>query len=46
MTESPKSLRCKKDLLAMPDEVIDAVGYAFHLAQLGEKHEGMKRIIF
>ena len=40
MTQSPKSLRwvgtSKKDLLAMPDEVIDAVGYALHLAQLGE----------
>jgi len=46
MTESPKSLRwvgtSKKDLLVMPDEVIDAVGYAFHLAQLGEKHEDVK----
>ncbi len=43
MMQSPKSLRwvgtSKKDLLAMPDEVIDAVGYALHLAQLGEKHE-------
>jgi len=26
----------------MPDEVIDAVGYALHLAQLGEKHEDAK----
>jgi hypothetical protein len=26
----------------MPDEVIDAVGYAFHLAQLGEKHEDVR----
>ncbi|MDN7184676.1 type II toxin-antitoxin system RelE/ParE family toxin [Caballeronia sp. SEWSISQ10-4 2] len=46
MTQSPKSLRwvgtSKKDLLAMPDEVIDAVGYALHLAQLGEMHEDAK----
>lgn len=28
----------KKDLLAMPEEVIDVVGYALHLAQKGLKH--------
>jgi len=28
----------KKDLLAMPDVVIDTVGYALHMAQKGIKH--------
>jgi phage-related protein len=32
----------KKDLLAMPEDVIDVVGYALHLAQVGEKHENAK----
>jgi len=32
----------KKDLLAMPDPVIDVVGYALHLAQNGLKHDQAK----
>jgi phage-related protein len=28
----------KKDLLAMPEEVVDVFGYALHLAQHGGKH--------
>jgi hypothetical protein len=32
----------KKDLLAMPEEVLDAFGYALHLAQIGGKHEHAK----
>jgi len=28
----------KKDLLALPDGVIDDFGYALHLAQTGRKH--------
>ena len=32
----------KKDLLAMPDPVIDVVGYALHLAQQGLKHDQAK----
>jgi phage-related protein len=32
----------KKDLLALPDEVIDTFGYALHLAQIGKKHEQAK----
>jgi hypothetical protein len=36
----------KKDLKAMPDEVQDNVGYALLLAQLGEKHDDTKPIIF
>ncbi|MGO9235646.1 MAG: hypothetical protein ACLP4V_16865 [Methylocella sp.] len=30
---------CKKDLLAMPDEVQDLFGYALHEAQSGKKHD-------
>ncbi len=29
----------KKDLLAMPGDVIDVFGFALHLAQMGKKHE-------
>lgn len=29
----------KKDLMAMPEEVIDLFGYALHLAQEGRKHD-------
>ncbi len=29
----------KKDLLALPEEVIDVFGYALYLAQIGRKHE-------
>ena len=32
----------KKDLLVMPDTVIDVVGYALHLAQQGLKHDQAK----
>lgn len=32
----------KKDLLALPDEVIDTFGYALHLAQIGRKHDQAK----
>ena len=32
----------KKDLLAMPDPVIDVMGYALHLAQHGLKHDQAK----
>lgn len=32
----------KKDLLAMPDEVQDEMGYALHLAQHGDKHMAAK----
>jgi phage-related protein len=34
----------KKDLLAMPDPVIDVVGYALHLAQQGLKHNQAKAL--
>jgi len=29
----------KRDLMALPEEVIDTFGYALHLAQTGRKHE-------
>lgn len=32
----------KKDLLAMPEAVVDLVGYALHLAQTGLKHPQTK----
>ena len=32
----------KKDLLALPDEVVQVFGYALHLAQTGGKHEQAK----
>ena len=32
----------KKDLLAMPDEVVDVFGFALHLAQIGKKHDQTK----
>ena len=32
----------KKDLLALPDEVIDVFGFALFLAQSGRKHEQAK----
>ena len=34
----------KKDLLAMPADVIDIFGFALHLAQTGQKHEQAKPI--
>ena len=50
MTESasgqPKPLEwigsSKKDLLALPEEVVDVFGYALHLAQTGKKHSQAK----
>jgi phage-related protein len=42
MPDHVKSLRwvgsSKKDLLTMPDDVVDVFGFALHLAQLGRKH--------
>jgi phage-related protein len=32
----------KKDLLALPEEVVDILGYALYLAQIGKKHEQAK----
>ena len=32
----------KRDLLALPEEVIDTFGYALHVAQMGRKHEKAK----
>jgi phage-related protein len=32
----------KKDLMALPEEVIDVFGYALHLAQAGRKHDQAK----
>ena len=32
----------KRDLLALPEEVIDAFGYALYVAQTGKKHEKAK----
>jgi phage-related protein len=48
MEESPKLRRLywvggsKKDLLALPEDVVDIFGYALHLAQIGRKHEQAK----
>ena len=32
----------KKDLLALPAQVVQAFGYALHLAQAGRKHDNAK----
>ena len=32
----------KKDLMALPEEVIDTFGYALYLAQTGKRHEQAK----
>jgi phage-related protein len=32
----------KKDLLVMPEGVIDVFGFALHLAQMGKKHDQAK----
>lgn len=32
----------KKDLLDMPEPVVDVFGYALHLAQIGDKHDKTK----
>jgi phage-related protein len=34
----------KKDLMEMPDEVIDVFGFALHLAQAGQKHQQAKAL--
>ncbi len=34
----------KRDLLAIPEEVIDAFGYALYVAQTGKKHEKAKAL--
>lgn len=34
----------KRDLLALPEEVIDVVGYALYVAQMGKKHEKAKAL--
>jgi phage-related protein len=34
----------KTDLLALPEEVIDAFGYALYVAQTGKKHEKAKAL--
>ena len=34
----------KKDLLALPEGVIDAFGYALYVAQTGKKHEKAKAL--
>jgi phage-related protein len=45
-TSIPKPLEwigsSKKDLRALPDEVVDVFGYALYLAQIGRKHEQAK----
>ena len=33
----------KKDLMALPGEVVDVFGYALYLAQTGEKHAQAKQ---
>ena len=46
VTDAIKGLRwvssSKKDLLAMPEDVIDLFGFALHLAQTGQKHSQAK----
>lgn len=34
--------RSRKELLALPGEVVDVFGYALYLAQIGGKHEQAK----
>jgi phage-related protein len=34
----------KRDLLALPEEVIDAFGYALYVAQTGKKHDKAKAL--
>ena len=34
----------KRDLLALPEEVIDAFGYALYVAQTGKRHEKAKAL--
>jgi phage-related protein len=48
MEESPKFRRVywvgssKKDLLSLPEDVVDLFGYALYLAQIGRKHDRAK----
>jgi phage-related protein len=35
---------CKRDLLALPEDVVDVFGYALYLAQIGKKHEQAKAL--
>jgi phage-related protein len=46
MSDNLKSLQwvgsSKKDLLTMPEDVIDVFGFALHLAQMGKKHDQAK----
>ncbi len=46
MSDTIKDLRwvssSKKDLLALPDDVVDLFGFALHLAQTGKKHSQAK----
>jgi phage-related protein len=46
MSDHLKSLQwvgsSKKDLLTMPEDVIDVFGFALHLAQVGKKHDQAK----
>lgn len=49
MSDAPPPLKplvwiasSKKDLVAMPDEVQDVIGYALYLAQAGSKHPQAK----
>jgi phage-related protein len=48
MYTTPKPLHwvgsSKKDLLVMPDAVVDVFGYALHLAQAGKKHDQAKAL--
>ena len=48
MEEPPKFRRLywvgnsRKDLLALPEDVVDVFGYALYLAQIGRKHDQAK----
>jgi len=46
MPDNLKSLQwvgsSKRDLLVMPEDVIDVFGFALHLAQMGKKHDQAK----
>jgi phage-related protein len=34
----------KKDLMELPEQVVDVFGYALHLAQVGERHDQAKAL--
>ena len=46
MPDNLKSLQwvgsSKRDLLVIPEDVIDVFGFALHLAQMGKKHDQAK----